>query len=101
MEKITIAYDFIFQMEVRKKNGKIYRNHYVNGIGAKYSSALWDVYFNCKRRKTIILKVIEVRVLGVAFAYNEAGFFKAKLSDYPPVIPDDLNAELKHLPQKG
>jgi len=99
MQGVTICYDFRFNLEVRKKDGRVYKRHMVNGLGLDFSSALWDVYFKVKKRKTVILKITSVTPLRIAFAFKGNESLSFKLSDCPPTIPQDLETALKHLPQ--
>lgn len=57
MDGIIIGYDFKFTLVVKKRNGKTFHRHLMAGIGLNFSSALWDVYFKLKKRKTQILKI--------------------------------------------
>ncbi|MBB6108664.1 hypothetical protein SAMN05421821_102101 [Mucilaginibacter lappiensis] len=102
MEASTICYEFNFRLTVRKRDGKLYKNHHIIGIGLSYSNALWDVFHTLKKRKTEIITVQEVKPRCIAFAFDrENKSVKISLAEYPPVLPDDLNKELNYLPKKS
>jgi len=44
MKNISIGYDFIFNVAIKKGNGKTFKSHTVNGLGSTYDNALWDIY---------------------------------------------------------
>ena len=46
---MTICYEFSFRLAVRKKNGRLYKNHAVNALGFTFQNALWDVYSILKK----------------------------------------------------
>jgi hypothetical protein len=98
MEGITICYDFKFSLDVKKRNGKTYRNQTITGLGLRYTRAIWDVYFKLKRRNTFILKVNSVSALRIAFAFQGEDYLSLNLQDFPPVIPTDLSLILQDLP---
>ncbi|SEM73936.1 hypothetical protein SAMN05192574_101656 [Mucilaginibacter gossypiicola] len=98
---MTICYEFAFRLAVRKKNGRLFKNHSVNGIGFTFQNALWDVYHTLKKRKAEIVTILSVRPLRVAFAFNsQQQSIKINIADHPPDIPGDLNRELEMLPKK-
>lgn len=99
MAELTIGYEFIFNVTVKKKNGKIYKSHSVMGIGSAYDHALWYAYFSLKKKKIEILNVNAVRVTRIAFAIQDGQSISVKLADHPPVIPEDLNNAVKYLPK--
>lgn len=101
MERVTIGYDFRFNLVVRKRNGKTYHRHIIVGIGLNFDTALWDVYFKLKKRKSEILKITSAEPLRVAFAFKGGESFSLKLADCQPVMPDDLDTALKHLPKQS
>ncbi|ETZ19127.1 hypothetical protein [Pedobacter sp. V48] len=101
MEGITIGYDFRFNLVVHKRNGKTYKRHIVTGIGINFSSALWDVYFKLKKRKSEILSITSAEPIRVAFAFKGEESLRLKLSECLPVIPEDLDKALKHLPKQS
>lgn len=98
MEGIIIAYDFKFTLVVKKRNGKTFQRHLVTGIGLNFSSALWDVYFKLKKRKTQILKVSQAEPIRIAFAFRGEESLKLNMADYPPAIPSNLEDAIKYLP---
>jgi hypothetical protein len=101
MEDLTICYEYDFALTVRKKNGKLYKNHHVVGIGITFSTALFDAYTILKKRKCEILAINHVKAKSIAFAFNKDGVsVKVSLKDYPPVIPDHYEKELNRLPKK-
>ena len=100
MEGVTICYDFKFTLVVKKRNGKTFHRHLAAGIGLDFSAALWDVYFKLKKRKSEILKITSVEPLRIAFAFRGEQSLKLKMADFPPVVPEDLEAALKYLPNK-
>lgn len=98
---MTICYEFSFRLAVRKKNGRLFKNHSVNGIGFTFQNALWDVYYTLKKRKSEIVAIVGVKPLRVAFAFDEnQQSVKVSIADNPPVIPEDLGKELEKLPKK-
>jgi len=100
MTDLLICYDFKFNLDVKKRNGKTYKHHVIMGLGFNYQGALWDIYFKLKKRKTEILQVNEVTVCRIAFALWQGQSVLAALADHPPLIPQDLNNSLKYLPKK-
>lgn len=97
-KKLTIGYEFDFWLAVRKRNGKLYRNHHIVGLGITFGFALWDVYHTLKKRKSQIVAIHNVRPLCIAFAFDENNqSVKVSVVDHPPVMPEDLNAELSKL----
>jgi len=101
MAELTIGYEFIFNLAVKKKNGKVYKSHSATGVGTTYDHALWYAYFSLKKKRIEILKVNTVRVNRIAFAIRDGHSIPAKLAEHPPVIPEDLNAAVKHLPKQS
>jgi len=99
MAELNIGYEFIFNVAVRKKNGKVYKSHTVNGIGSAYDHALWYAHFSLKKKRSEILKVNSVRVKRIAFAIQHGHSVPVKLADHPPVIPEDLNHAVNYLPK--
>lgn len=96
-----ICYEFAFKLAVRKKNGRLYKSHSVNGIGITFQNALWDVYHTLKKRKSEILSINSVKAMRVAFAFDDnQQSLKLSLLDHPPQIPTDLSRELLMLPKK-
>jgi len=101
MEDLTICYEYDFALTVRKKNGKLYKNHHIAGIGISFSTALFDAYTILKKRKCEILTINHVKPKNIAFAFDKDGIsVKVSLNDRPPVIPDDYEKELNRLPKK-
>lgn len=97
--KLTIGYEFDFWLTVRKRNGKLYKNHHIVGLGITFGLALWDVYHTLKKRKSQVVAIHNVRSLRIAFAFDENNqSVKVSLADHPPIMPDDLDAELNKLP---
>ncbi len=68
IKRISIGYEFIFNVAIKKNNGKTFKSHLVNGLGTSYENALWDIYFKLKRKRSEIIKVNRVRVSRIAFA---------------------------------
>jgi len=99
MAQITICYDFIINLRVKKQNGKTYKSHSVAGLGSNYSRALYDVFFKLKKKRTEILSVNSVRVCRIAFAIEDGKSLSLKLADHLPVLPEDLNTAVKCLPK--
>ena len=98
---MTICYEFGFKLAVRKKNGRLFKNHSVNGLVFTFQNALWDVYNILKKRKSEIVAINSVRPLRVAFAFdNKQQSVKLSIADHPPDIPTDLGRELEMLPKK-
>lgn len=95
-----ICYDFKFNLDVKKRNGKTYKRHLMMGLGFNYSGALWDMHFKLKKRKTEILHVNSVTVIRITFGQKDAQPVYLKLADHPPIIPEDLNDFFKYLPKK-
>jgi len=100
MAEMMICYDFNFNVDVKKRNGKTYKRHLIKGLGLNFNSALWDIYFKLKKRKTEIITINSVIPCRVAFAYRGEETLKIQLADYPPEIPTDFSEALKNLPQK-
>jgi len=100
MKSLSIGYDFIFNVVIKKANGKTFKSHTVNGLGSTYDNALWDVYFKLKRKRSEILKVNRVRAYRIAFAIEDGKSIPLRLADCPPHIPEDLNDSMKNLPKK-
>ncbi|WPV02165.1 hypothetical protein SNE26_10295 [Mucilaginibacter sp. cycad4] len=102
MEDITICYEYDFALTVRKKNGKLYKNHHIAGIGISFGTALFDAYTILKKRKCELLAINHVRAKSIAFAFDKNGAaIKVNLTDHPPVIPDDFEKELNRLPKNN
>lgn len=99
MAQLTICYDFLINLRVKKRNGKTYKSHSVAGLGSNYSNALYDVFLKLKKKRTEILSVNSVRVCGIAFAFKDGQSLSLKLADHPLVLPEDLNAPVKYLPK--
>ncbi len=100
MEALTICYEFNFRLTVRKRNGNLYKNHHIIGIGLTYNNALWDVYTKLKKRRSVIIKVQEVKPRCIAFAFDKDNkSVKLSLAEHPPILPEDLNKGLNYLPQ--
>lgn len=99
MEELTIGYEFIFNVAIKKKNGKVYKSHSAIGIGSAYDHALWYIHFSLKKKRSEILKVNSVRVRRIAFAIRDGQSVSIKLADHPPVIPEDLNTAVNYLPK--
>ncbi|WP_448635180.1 hypothetical protein [Pedobacter panaciterrae] len=51
MAELLICYDFKFNLDVKKRNGKTYKRHLIMGMGFNYEAAVWDVYFKLKKEK--------------------------------------------------
>ncbi|WP_025144891.1 hypothetical protein [Pedobacter jeongneungensis] len=101
MEKLSICYDFTFFVVIETAKGRIYKNYIALAIGRNYEAALWCLYFDLKKKRKKLVSVNKVSVNRICFAFNEAlESIKVSLADYPPQIPEDLNAEVKHLPKK-
>lgn len=101
MEELTICYEYDFALTVRKKNGKLYKNHHVAGIGITFGTALFDAYIILKKRKCEILAINHVKAKSIAFALDKGGAsIKVSLKEHPPVMPDDYDKELSRLPKK-
>lgn len=95
-EQLTIGYEFEFKLAVRKKNGKLYKNHHIIGLGISFGLALWDVFFKLKRRQSVIVEIRAVRPLRVAFAFNyDSNHVKTSIAEHPPEIPEDLSGVLQ------
>jgi hypothetical protein len=99
MTSLTIGYEFMINVAVKKRNGKTFKSHSVQGLGANYANALFDVYLKLKKRRSEILQVNSVRVCRIAFAFENGKSVSVKLADHPPAIPEDLNTALKYLPK--
>ncbi|MCX2429874.1 hypothetical protein [Pedobacter sp. GR22-10] len=102
MERLHICYDFNFNIKIEAAKGRIYKRYFTSAIGRHYEAALWSLYFDLKKKRKKLISVNEVKVTRICFAFNEAlASIKISLADYPPQIPGDLNAEVKHLPKKN
>jgi len=101
MENLTIGYDFIFNVTIKKANGKTFKSHTVVGLGANYENALWDIYFKLKKKRSEILGVNRVRVARMAYSIQNGQSVSLSLADHMPTIPEDLNSSIKNLPQKN
>ncbi|QEM03072.1 hypothetical protein DIU31_005880 [Mucilaginibacter rubeus] len=101
MEELTICYEYDFALTVRKKNGRLYKNHHIGAIGISFSTALFDAYTILKKQKCEILAINHVKAKSIAFAFDKDGAaVKISLKDRPPVMPDDYEKELSRLPKK-
>lgn len=100
MKSLSIGYDFIFNVAIKKANGKTFKSHTVNGLGSTYDNALWNVYFKLKKKRAEILQVNRVRVCRIAYAIEDGKSIPLRLADCPPQIPEDLNSSMKKLPKK-
>lgn len=98
MSELMIGYEWVFNVVVKKRNGKVFKSHLAICIGTNYVHALWNVHFELKRKHNEIVKVNRVRVEGNAFAIAQGNSVSVKLADYPPDIPEDLNREVEKLP---
>jgi len=101
MKTLSIGYDFIFNVAIKKANGKTFKSHTVNGLGSSYDNALWDIYFKLKKKRAEILQINRVRVARIAFAIQDGKSIPLSLADCPPHIPEDLNSSMKNLPKKS
>jgi hypothetical protein len=99
MTGLTIGYEFIINLAVKKRNGKTFKSHLITGLGCTYSIAMHDVFLKLKKKRTEILMVNSVRVCRIAFAIEDGKSISIKLADHPPVIPENLNEALKYLPK--
>lgn len=99
MSSLTIGYEFIINVAVKKRNGKTYKRHSAMGLGTSYYFALYDVCLKLKKKRSEILKVNSARVCRIAFAIENGKSVPLKLSEHQPEIPEDLNADLKYLPK--
>jgi hypothetical protein len=99
MENLTIGYEFVFNIDVLKRNGKAYKGSSVVGLGITYSSAVWDIYLKLKKKRSKILKINKVRVFRNAFAVKDGSLITVALVDFPPNIPEDLNKAIEFLPK--
>jgi len=97
MSELNIGYEFIFNLAVKKKNGKTYKTHLAAGIGSTYAHALWYACFTLKKKRIEILKVNSARVKRIAFAIRDGQSVPAQLAEFPAEIPEDLNNELSRL----
>lgn len=101
MEKITICYEFVLRLTIRKKNGKLYKGHIITGLGSTFRMGLWDVYNKLRKRESEIVTIREVQEIRIAFAFDkDATSVKVRAEDYPPEIPEDFQKELDYLPKK-
>ncbi|WP_118975768.1 hypothetical protein [Taibaiella koreensis] len=102
MEKLIICYEFALTMSVRKRNGKVYKRHIEQASGMNFENAVWTAFFKLKRNKAEILSISEARAFRITFAFEKGTLKRAdiNLSDFPPDIPQDLNAVLQKLPKK-
>lgn len=101
MEKMTICYEFVFRLTIRKKNGRLYNGHIITGLGLTFGVALWDIYSKLKKRKSEIITICEVKEVRIAFAFGkDASPLKISIADYPPDMPEDYQKELNYLPKK-
>ncbi|RLJ77341.1 hypothetical protein [Pedobacter alluvionis] len=101
MTNLSIGFDFVFNVAVKKANGKTFKSHAVNGLGTSYDNAIWDIYFKLKRKRIEILAVNTVRVARIAYAIEDGKSISLQLADCTPYIPEDLNSSLKYLPKKA
>lgn len=101
MASLIIGYDFIFNVAVKKRNGRTLNKSSVTGLGISYESAVWDIYNKLKKRKSEILHINSVRACRIAFAFENGNSMSFRLAEHPPDIPDDLNHALRYLPKKS
>ena len=99
MKNVTIGYEFIFDVAVKKVNGKIYKSHSIHGIGNDYDTALWDIYLKLKKKRSGIIEINKVRVHRIAYAIQDGKSIPLRLADCMPNIPDNLNSKIKYLPK--
>ena len=99
MAGLTIGYEFMINLAVKKRNGKTFKSHLVTGLGCTYSIALYDVFLKLKKKRTKILSVNSVRVCRIAFAIEDGKPISIRLEDHSPVLPENLNDGLKYLPK--
>lgn len=72
MAGLTIGYDFIFNVAVKKRNGKTFNKSSVAGLGMTYDNAVWDIHNKLKKRHCEILQINSVRICRIAFAFEKA-----------------------------
>lgn len=101
MTGLTIGYEFIFNVAVKKRNGMTFKKSTVTGLGGTYDSAVWDIYNKLKKKRSEILKINSVRGWRIAFTFENGKLIPTSLAEYPPKIPEDLNQTLKYLPKKA
>lgn len=97
MASLIIGYDFIFNVAIKKRNGKTCNKSSVAGLGITYESAVWDIHNKLKKRKSEILHINSVRVCRIAFAIENGKSMPFRLAEYPPDIPEDLNHVLRSI----
>ncbi|MCD8739364.1 hypothetical protein LT679_02010 [Mucilaginibacter roseus] len=98
--KLTIGYEFDFWLTIRKRNGKLFNNHHIIGLGLDFNLALWDVYHTLKKRKSRIEAINKARPLRIAFAFGaDHQPVKTSLAEHPPLMPENLETELLKLPK--
>lgn len=100
MAGLIIGYDFMFNVAVKKRNGKTSNKSSVTGLGITYDNAVWDIHNKLKKRKSEILHINSVRVCRIAFAFEDGKSMSLSLAEHPPNIPEDLNHALSYLTKK-
>lgn len=102
MPSLIICYDFNFNVVVQTSKGRIYKNYNALASGQNYNAALWSLYFDLKKKRKVLITVNKVMAIRICFALSEKSeHLQLNLADYPPEIPEDLNADVKQLPKKN
>lgn len=89
---MTICYRWDFTVSIILKSGKKRTAHSIIAMGMAYSDAHFDMLLTLKKRKSMLVSVINVKIMDVAFAFDSNGqFIWRSLSDGTPDIPENLN----------
>ena len=93
---MTICYKWDFTVSIIRKSGKKHQAHSVVALGMTYRDAHFDMTLSLKKRKARLVSVVKVRVMEVAFAFDDScKSIKRTLADGMPDIPENLNLPLQ------
>lgn len=75
-------YRWAFTVSIILKSGKKRKAHSIIALGTKYSEAYSDMQLTLKKRRSTLISVVKVRVMEVAFAWDESyQFVRRTLAD--------------------